>query len=86
MLFAPLSHLSYVTSSALFSHSSSFQRPFRFLFSIFTLGSSGRHGSERELKSEQRRDDTTTNGGATEVRKVTARVDVCFVFIVRVLF
>ncbi|KYN33520.1 hypothetical protein ALC56_12232 [Trachymyrmex septentrionalis] len=53
--------------------------PLRFLFSIFTPGSSGCHGGERELKSEQHRDDTTS-GDATEVGKVTARVDVKCLF------
>jgi len=64
---------------------SSFHCTFRFLFSIFTPDSSGCHGRERELKSEHR-NDTATSNDATEVGKVTARVDVCFVFIVRVLF
>ncbi|KYM84118.1 hypothetical protein ALC53_05495 [Atta colombica] len=62
-----------------FSRSSSFHHAFRFLFSIFTSGSSGCHGGERELKSEQHRDDITSDD-ATEVRKVTARVDVKCLF------
>lgn len=38
---------------------------------------------ERELKSEQRRDDRIPRNAS---REVTTRVDVCFAFIVRVLF
>lgn len=59
---------SFSPSSPSFSPARSlFSRAFRFLFSIFTLGSSERHGPERGLKSEQHRDDTTTN--VTEQRK-----------------
>ncbi|KYQ53043.1 hypothetical protein ALC60_07770 [Trachymyrmex zeteki] len=66
-------------SPHVFPPSSSFHHAFRFLFSIFTPGSSGCHGGERKLKSEQHRDDTTSDD-ATEVGKVTARVDVKCLF------